>query len=294
MSCDLAMNAPRCPKAAHQKILALVEASPTALLARDLERRVMAEMGLARRATRRLIHEMVARRHLAYRVDLGHTFIGRAHDTPRSIGERIVIVPQGQRWRCGPSEVEVTLQRGVAFGYGSHATTLLCLEGLAGLFPAADASPPMTRSRLCDVGTGSGILALAGLRLGIDSALAIDTDSCARHEARANAQLNQVADRITIRADGLEGGDGQFDLILANLRWPTLSQMGRVFSAHLKDSGALVVSGLRPEEANALITSYQMLGLDCAWQAERHRWSGLVFRPIGAKNTVFLKDQSVN
>ena len=287
MSYDPAMNAPKCPGTANQTILALVEASPTRLLARDLEQRVMAELGLARRVARRLIHEMVAQRHLAYRIDLGHTFIGRAHDTSRRIGGRILIVPQGQRWCCGPAEVVVTMQRGVAFGYGSHATTLLCLEGLAGLFPAPHTAPPMPHSRLCDLGTGSGILALAGLKLGIDSALAIDTDPCARHEARANARLNQVADRITIRTDGLERGDGRFDLILANLRWPTLSQLGRVFADHLKDGGAMVVSGLRPDEADTLIASYKTLDLDCAWQAERHCWRGLVFRPIGAKNTVF-------
>ena len=290
MSCDPAMNTSPPTEAKSKAVVTLVDRSPTLLLARTLERQVMAELGLDRRAARRLIHDLVARCQLAYRVDLGHTFIGLAHDKPRRIGGRIVIVPQGQRWLPDPGEAVVTLQRGIAFGYGSHATTLLCLKGLAWLMPAGPSSQPAARSRLCDVGTGSGSLALAGLKLGVATALASDTDPCARYEARANAQLNDLSGRIAIRADALGQNDGQFDLILANLRWPTLSQIRRVFSECLKKGGALVVSGLRPEEAGQLVGAYQRLGLACVWQGECGDWSGVVFRYVDGMTGVLQND----
>jgi ribosomal protein L11 methyltransferase len=282
MNCDKAANKPPTAETMGAAIMAIVDRSPTPLLARDLERQVMAKLGLERHVARRLIRELVGQNLLAYRVNLGHTFIGPAYDRPHCIGGRIVIVPQGQRWRSQPGDAVVTLQRGAAFGYGSHATTLLCLEGLDRLMPAFDAIVSTIHSRLCDVGTGSGILALAGLKLGIAKALAIDTDSCARHEARTNAQLNDLAGRVTIRSEALSANDGQFDLIMANLRWPTLSSLGQVFSRHLKENGALVVSGLRSDEAGQLIGEYQLLGLTCVWQGEHGGWRGMVFRLVNS------------
>src|SRR5207237_9096872 len=109
----------------------------------------------------------------------GHFFVHR-------IGERLVIQPSWRDFEPGPDDLVVTLDPGMAFGTGLHPTTRLCLVALERLVSPGD--------RVFDVGTGSGILAVAAARLGAASVLAVDLDEIAMQAAREDVETNRMGD----------------------------------------------------------------------------------------------------
>lgn len=129
-----------------------------------------------------------------------------------------------------------------------------------------------------DIGTGSGVLAIGAALLGARSVLALDVDPCALWEARANVALNGLDDRIRVSADPVEALAQTFDLVLANLRLPTLLGLVPTMSRMLGDEGVLVISGIRPEEAFELMKSGAVHGFEPCWLKESQGWVGIGFR----------------
>ena len=137
-------------------------------------------------------------------------------------------------------------------------------------------------ARVLDVGTGSGILVIAAVLLGALSGVGLDIDPCALWEAKENARINGVADRIEFL--GIPPGElnGHFDLILANLRFPTLIRFAEAFSSLLTLRGKLVVSGFRSQETQTLLPGYEKAGLSPIFEKSVQDWMVLVFsRPLG-------------
>jgi ribosomal protein L11 methyltransferase len=130
----------------------------------------------------------------------------------------------------------------MAFGTGHHATTRTCLELLERHLQAGCA--------LLDVGTGSGVLAIAALRLGAERAVGVDVDPLARAAAAANAARNGVADRLRVRGS-LDEVDGNFAAATANLQLSLLVELETRIAARLLPDGLLVASGLLREEIEA-------------------------------------------
>jgi ribosomal protein L11 methyltransferase len=167
-------------------------------------------------------------------------------------------------WIC-PSHAEVTepgavvvqLDPGLAFGTGTHPTTRLCLEWL-------DAqSRPATR--VIDYGCGSGILAIAALKLGARAADAFDIDPQALIATRDNARANAVYERLCIHESAAALAPGA-DLLLANILSGPLCELGPVFRGLLAPGGQLVLAGLLDEQADEVIRAYE------PWIALR-RWA---------------------
>jgi ribosomal protein L11 methyltransferase len=165
---------------------------------------------------------------------------------------RFRITPEWDR-PVGGGDV-IVMDPGRAFGTGSHETTRLCLgalETLAGERPLG---------RVLDVGTGTGILAVAACRLGASSAVAADLDPEAVDSARRHARLNG-ADYGVVRADG--GGPfrrGAFDVVLANLSAPLLRARAPELLALGAPGSALVLSGLLVEDADDMASAYAGAG----------------------------------
>jgi ribosomal protein L11 methyltransferase len=134
------------------------------------------------------------------------------HFPPFKVGDRLVIHPSWVDWPKADNEVALTLDPGQAFGTGTHATTGLCLEAIADHF--ASENPPQ---KILDVGTGSGILAMASAALGAKEVLGCDIDSEACRVAIENVQQNQLAESITITDKPLDQISGAYDLVLANI-----------------------------------------------------------------------------
>lgn len=166
----------------------------------------------------------------------------KAHYVPQRIG-RVVVVPSWAEERIGPGEVTVRLDPGMAFGTGLHPTTRGCLAMLQELRPMPAA--------VLDVGCGSGILALAALRLGAERALGLDTDPLAVEASLANAAANGLAARLAVRRGSLpDRAEARYGVVLANLVAAILVQLAARLAAHLAPEGVLLASGIiEPREA---------------------------------------------
>lgn len=180
------------------------------------------------------------------------------------VGARTVIKPSWRAYDPRPGEVVIELDPGMAFGTGLHPTTRGCLALIAQVLRPGD--------RVLDVGTGSGILALATLKLGAASVLALDVSDVAVEAVRANAAANGLADRLEVRHATLEGAAGEpflplppnlaalgaeigaFDLVLANIIARVIAQLAPALLRAVRPGGVLIASGIiaeRLEEAEA-------------------------------------------
>jgi len=163
---------------------------------------------------------------------------------------RLTIVPS---WLEAPkgSDLVIRLDPGMAFGTGLHPTTRACLELLQTIEPMPTA--------VLDVGTGSGILALAALRLGASRAVGYDTDKLAIEASTANAQANDLGDRFRAQHGTLpELADELFPLVVANLVAAVLVEMAPRLAAHTAPGGTLIASGIiesRSDEVEAALTA---------------------------------------
>lgn len=168
---------------------------------------------------------------------------------PMRIG-RLTIVPSWLEPPAG-SEVVINLDPGQAFGTGLHPTTRGCLLILQQLEPMPEA--------VLDVGVGSGILAIAALRLGASRAVGYDTDQLAVDAARANAAANQVHDRLDVRRGTLPEIAGErYPLIMANLVAAILVDLAPRLGAHAAPGGTLIASGIidsRADEVEAALAA---------------------------------------
>ncbi|MET0103760.1 MAG: 50S ribosomal protein L11 methyltransferase [Sedimenticola sp.] len=165
---------------------------------------------------------------------------------PMRFGERLWICPNGQM-PGNTDAVVVELDPGLAFGTGTHPTTALCLQWL-------DAQPLQGKT-VIDFGCGSGILAVAALKLGADRAIAIDHDPQALEATRANAEKNQVMDRLEIHGSD-EVPDITSDILLANILAGVLVSLEPVLTNHLAAGGKLALSGILQEQAADVSAAY--------------------------------------
>lgn len=161
-------------------------------------------------------------------------------------GDRLWICP-GDESPPAEDAVVLRLDPGLAFGTGTHATTALCLEWL-------DEEPPCGLSVL-DYGCGSGILAIAALLLGAESATAIDIDPQALRATRANAVRNGVGDRIEVAAPE-DLTEGRYACVMANILSRTLIERAPLLAAHTLPGGRIALSGILGDQADGVLAVY--------------------------------------
>jgi ribosomal protein L11 methyltransferase len=167
---------------------------------------------------------------------------------PQRIG-RIVIVPSWLDEPMAPGELSIRLDPGMAFGTGLHPTTRGCLTLLQQVEPIPD--------RCLDVGTGSGILGIAALRLGARQVVGLDTDPVAVTAATANASLNGLADRFEARRGtiGVEPVEEPYPLVLANLVASLLVDLAPALATNVAEGGRLIASGIIEPRADEVLAS---------------------------------------
>jgi ribosomal protein L11 methyltransferase len=166
----------------------------------------------------------------------------------------------------GDDAVLIELDPGLAFGTGTHPTTAMCLEWLD-----SGASAWLDGARLIDYGSGSGVLAVAALRLGARSAIAMDIDPQALLASRQNAERNGVADRMRVTADrACEGAVA--DVLVANILAGPLVELAPLLAERVRAGGRLALSGLLLAQAAEVTAAYRPW-FDIALTASRDDWA---------------------
>jgi ribosomal protein L11 methyltransferase len=199
----------------------------------------------------------------------------KEHFHVTQIGKRIIIRPSWREYTPKDEEVVITLDPGMAFGTGLHPTTRLCLEQVE-----QRTRPGM---RVLDVGTGSGILALAAAKLGAELVYAIDNSSVAVESATENAALNGQSERIkvvlgTLDEEAAQRMAGQYDLVLANIIAHIIGSIAPQLAQVLAPDSLLVASGIieaRRQDAEAPLLE---AGLELVEQRMIEDWMVLVLR----------------
>ena len=169
---------------------------------------------------------------------------------PMRFGRSLWVCPGGQRPQlddAGDAPCLIELDPGLAFGTGTHPTTALCLEWLDG------ASLP--GKFVVDYGCGSGVLAIAALKLGAAAALAVDIDPQALIATRENAARNQVAERLTVSGAG-EASARPADILLANILAEPLLELAPSFAERVAPDGCVVLSGILRSQAGPVASRY--------------------------------------
>ncbi|NUR53895.1 MAG: methyltransferase [Acidobacteria bacterium] len=188
---------------------------------------------------------------------------------PRAIRiGRLRIVPA----RSDPEHDAVRLIDAPAFGTGLHATTALCLEALDEALPIA------APDAVLDVGTGSGVLALAALRLGVPRAVAIDVADDALRVAAENARINGVEHRLRLARGGPETLTGAWPLVLANILAAPLIEMAPALVRRVGHHGRLVLSGIPSSVEGDVDRAYRRLGMRRLDVKSRAGWVALVLQ----------------
>jgi ribosomal protein L11 methyltransferase len=177
---------------------------------------------------------------------------------------RLVVAPHFKRLRLRRGDCVVRLDPGRAFGTGSHPTTALCLAWIAARVSRGD--------RVLDVGTGSGVLAIAAAKCGAGRVVAVDVDPDAVATARENARANGVSLRLAVGTAA--DVQGRFDVVLANLTAEVLVGSAATLRARLAKSGRLVASGILACQVAAVRAE---IGLTSE-VARRGEWRRIVFR----------------
>ncbi|MGH7478114.1 MAG: 50S ribosomal protein L11 methyltransferase [Candidatus Methylomirabilales bacterium] len=207
----------------------------------------------------------------------------KQHFRPLPVGRRLVIAPP---WEAGPFQEDrlvVRIDPGMSFGTGHHATTRMCLEALEAFLDQwrGDAGP-----RVLDVGTGTGVLAMAAGVLGAERVVAVDTDPEACAGAMKNLALNHTRDRVQVLQGGVEAlGPGmQFDLVVANLDTKTLYPVLNTLKVLVAPQGRLVISGILIEEEEALNASVKASGLRVLTRQSDGEWLCFTLTPEAGDN----------
>lgn len=194
------------------------------------------------------------------------------------VGRRLVIRPTWRRHRRQPGDVVLALDPGMAFGTGLHPTTRLCLEGIerwAGAERFAGGSARGGRTRLLDVGCGSGILSIAAARLGVAEVLAVDTDPIAVEATLANARRNGLLRRVRSRQGSLPTGAGPFELVVANLIASLLVALAPELRGELRPGGRLLASGIFIDREGEVEAAFGRAGLAVVGRAAEGDWVAL-------------------
>lgn len=199
----------------------------------------------------------------------------KRHFKPLAIGRALCIRPSWSRARAGRGRAEVVLDPGLSFGTGHHPTTEWCLRELVRLRKTGQAQA------FLDIGTGSGILAIAAAKLGYRPVVAFDVDAQAVKVARANARSNRVARAVRIfRADLSalpQRAARRFDVVCANLTTPLLLQERRRIAARVLPEGALVLAGILHSEFASVVRAFRALGLRLSRARVRGQWQSGTF-----------------
>ena len=259
-------------------ILEKVAASSARLTPQHLERIIIERHGLNKPHARAVLKDLVTRGQLEYIYEFGSTYLVPSFNKPVRISDHVIVKPPGHCYRPASDDVVIEIKPGAAFGGGRHPTTRLSVKAIEYVLKTTGPDGFSRCGSVLDIGTGSGILAIAAVCLGIQKGLGIDIDLCAISEARENIALNNLENRIAISDRRLDSIDQVFLMVVANLRYPTLKNYYPLISKLTGSGGWVVMSGFRLHERDDLMDLYSAKYFEGMWASDECDWAVLALK----------------
>jgi ribosomal protein L11 methyltransferase len=195
----------------------------------------------------------------------------RGHFPPLPVGQRFLVLPPWEIPSSGTDRIPLVINPSMAFGTGHHATTQGCLEAIDAL--SSQHGPP---SVALDIGTGSGILAIALAKLGAPTVWATDIDPIALDEAQKNSEANQVAEIIHLSDTPLDQFPSPVSLLVANLFSITLVSLAPHITRLVQSGGHAILSGILIDQEPEVLTTYALPQWRLVQRYPREEWVTLV------------------
>jgi ribosomal protein L11 methyltransferase len=196
------------------------------------------------------------------------------HFQVHRIGERVVIRPPWREYEPQAGDVVVEMDPGMAFGTGLHPSTKLSMLGVEHTVKAGD--------MVLDVGTGSGILAIAAVKLGATHVDTVDVETVAVNATRENAERNGVAGQIAAELGSVGAGEPfegrQYDVVLANIIARVLIELSEAIVGHTKPGGFMVLAGIIESREQDVIDAFTAQGAEVVTRRFQEDWVSLVLR----------------
>jgi ribosomal protein L11 methyltransferase len=189
---------------------------------------------------------------------------------PVKISEKFTIVPTWEDYqRVSSDELLIELDPGMAFGTGTHPTTVLCIQSLERTVQSGD--------RIIDVGTGSGVLSIAAAKLGAGQIEALDLDEVAVNVARENIGLNNVQDTVIVRQSNLlDGVEGEADIIVANILAEVILRFVEDAYAIVKKDGFFIASGIIQQKKESVKEAMLDAGFNIVETMAMEDWVAII------------------
>lgn len=189
---------------------------------------------------------------------------------PLEIGEKIAIVPEWEAYGNN-KRIVIKINPGMAFGTGTHESTYMCLELLERYVKRDD--------EIFDIGCGSGILAIAALKLGAKRALAVDIDDKCIDASHENASLNNIEDKMDIKKGNLlDVVKGRANLIVSNIIAEIIVDEIKNLKNHMDKGGIFITSGIIKERRQMVIDALEENGFEIIDELEKNNWVAIVGR----------------
>jgi ribosomal protein L11 methyltransferase len=199
----------------------------------------------------------------------------KAYYQPVRVGSRVVVRPPWQEYEPVDDDVVILLDPGMAFGTGTHPTTQIALRLLETIEIAGKA--------VFDVGTGSGIIAIAAAKFGAAKVDAIDIDPVSVRQAIANVELNSESTVVSIWKSDMgptAGAAGTYDIVIANIIARVLIEISDQIAESVRDDGTLLLSGIIESKEASVVDRYQELGFEMIERRQIEDWIGHIWRRV--------------
>lgn len=187
---------------------------------------------------------------------------------PMKIGNKIIICPSWEEYETKGEEMKIELDPGSAFGTGTHPTTRLCIVALENYLKENDT--------VADIGTGSGILAVAAAKLGAKSIIGVDNDPSVIEVAEDNAAKNNCSDKCSFYEGSAKDVKGQYDIVVANILAEIIVSIMNDLVPLIKSGGKIIFSGIITQKADMVKQSAEEAGLKIIETLTEEEWVAII------------------